>query len=82
MRKQTLANAERFITQELQEYETQVLQAEEQTEALEYQLFQEVLKQVAARIPEIQRIAQALAEVDVLAALARWPNGMATAARR
>ena len=70
MRKQTLANAERFITQELQEYETQVLQAEEQTEALEFQLFQEVLKKVAAQIPCIQKIAQALAEVDVLSALA------------
>ena len=69
MRKQTLVNAERFITPELQEYETQVLQAEEQTEALEYQLFQGVLKKVAARIPEIQKVAQALAEVDVLAAL-------------
>jgi len=70
MRKQTLANAERFITPELQEYETQVLQAEEQTEALEFQLFQDVLKKVAAQIPQIQKIAQALAEVDVLAALA------------
>ncbi len=46
-----------------------MLQAEEQTEALEYQLFQGVLKKVAARIPEIQKVAQALAEVDVLAAL-------------
>ena len=70
MRKQTLANAERFITQELQEYETQVLQAEEQTEALEYQLFLQVLKQVAAQVPRIQGIAQALAEIDVLSSLA------------
>jgi DNA mismatch repair protein MutS len=70
MRKQTLANAERFITQELQEYETQVLQAEEQTEALEYELFLRVLKQVSAQIPRIQRIAQSLAEVDVLSGLA------------
>jgi DNA mismatch repair protein MutS len=70
MRKQTLANAERFITPELQEYETQVLQAEEQSEALEYQLFQEVLQKVAAEVPRIQISAQALAEVDVLAALA------------
>lgn len=70
LRKQTLANAERFITQELQEYETQVLQAEEQTEALEYRLFQEVLKKVAAYIPKIQGIARAVAEVDVLSALA------------
>jgi DNA mismatch repair protein MutS len=70
MRKQTLANAERFITPELQEYETQVLQAEEQSEALEYQLLQEVLKKVAAEVPRIQLSAQALAEVDALAALA------------
>ncbi len=70
MRKQTLSNAERFITQELQEYETQVLQAEEQTEALEYQLFLQVLKEVAAQVPRIQGIAQALAEIDVLLSLA------------
>jgi DNA mismatch repair protein MutS len=70
MRKQTLSNAERFITQELQEYETQVLQAEEQTEALEYQLFLQVLKEVAAQVPRIQGIAQALAEIDVLSSLA------------
>jgi DNA mismatch repair protein MutS len=70
MRKQTLANAERFITPELQEYETQVLQAEEQSEALEYQIFQEVLKKVAAEVPKIQVGAQALAEVDAIASLA------------
>jgi DNA mismatch repair protein MutS len=70
MRKQTLANAERFITQELQEYETRVLQAEEQVEALEYQLFREVLAQVARELPSIQETAQNVAEIDVLAALA------------
>ncbi len=70
MRKQTLANAERFITQELQEYETRVFQAEEQIEALEYQLFREVLAQVARELPSIQESAQNIAEIDVLAALA------------
>ncbi len=70
MRKQTLANAERFITQELQEYETRVLQAEEQIEALEYQLFREVLAQVARELPSIQETARNVAEIDVLAALA------------
>ena len=70
MRKQTLVNAERFITQELQEYETQVLNAEEEKDALEYQIFLQVLARVAAVTPKIQKIAHALAEFDVLAALA------------
>lgn len=70
MRKQTLSNAERFITQELQEYETQVLNAEEEKETLEYQIFLQVLEKVSAEVPKIQRIAQALAEIDVLSALA------------
>jgi len=70
MRKQTLSNAERFITQELQEYETQVLNAEEEKESLEYQIFLQVLGKVSAEVPKIQRIAQALGEIDVLSALA------------
>jgi DNA mismatch repair protein MutS len=70
MRKQTLANAERFITQELQEYETQVLNAEEEKEALEYQIFLKVLGRVASVMPQIRKIAQALAEIDALSALA------------
>jgi len=70
MRKQTLSNAERFITQELQEYETQVLNAEAEKDTLEYQIFLQVLGKVSAEVPRIQRIAQALAEIDVLLALA------------
>ena len=69
MRKQTLANAERFITQELQEYESQVLQAEEQKDELEYQIFLQILERVGAEISALQKIGRALAEVDVLAAL-------------
>jgi DNA mismatch repair protein MutS len=70
LRKQTLANAERFITQELQEYETQVLQAEQETETLEYQLFQQILRRVSTEVARIQGIAQAVAEIDVLSSLA------------
>jgi len=70
IRKQTLANAERFITQELQEYETQVLNAEEQKNNLEYQIFLQVLGRVASAVAKIQRNAQVLAELDVLSSLA------------
>jgi DNA mismatch repair protein MutS len=70
MRKQTLTNAERFITQELQEYETQVLSAEEQKDNLEHQIFLQVLGRVASVIPRIQQAAQSVAEVDALSALA------------
>ncbi len=70
VRKQTLSNAERFITQELQEYETQVLKAEEQKYVLENELFSQVLERVAAVVPQIQKTARALAAMDVLAALA------------
>ena len=70
MRKQTLTNAERYITQELQEYEAQVLHAEEQKDALEHQLFLRVLGRVASSALKIQRIARTLAEVDVLSSLA------------
>ena len=70
IRKQTLANAERFITEELQEYETQVLTAEEQKDALEYEIFQQTLGKVSEVIPRIQKMASALAEIDVLGSLA------------
>jgi len=70
IRKQTLANAERFITPELQEYETQVLTAEEKKDSLEYEIFKQILKKAAAQVEKIQRIAQAIAEVDVLSSLA------------
>ncbi len=70
IRKQTLTNAERFITGELQEYETRVLKAEEQKDALEYQIFQQILAQVAAAVPKIQQASQIVAELDVLAGLA------------
>ena len=70
IRKQTLSNAERFITPELKEYEEKVLGAEEKILDLEYRLFQEVREQVAARTVRIQEMARRLAVLDVIASLA------------
>ncbi|HEX2092228.1 MAG TPA: DNA mismatch repair protein MutS [Longimicrobiaceae bacterium] len=69
-RKQTLANAERFFTPELKEWEERVLGAEERIAALELRLFGELRARVAAEVPRIQRTAEAVAALDVLAALA------------
>src|SRR3954470_6263052 len=70
VRKQTLKNAERYITPELKEYEEKVLAAEDKLKQLELDLFIELRELVAAAAPRLQATAQALAEVDVLAALA------------
>lgn len=70
IRKQTLANAERFITPDLKEYENRILGAEERLVELEYQLFVEVRQTVAKAAPRIQQTAGVLAQLDVLAALA------------
>ena len=67
VRKQTLKNAERYITDELKKYESEVLSAESRANELEYQLFNELREQVAAHIPRLQQAAAALAVVDVLA---------------
>ena len=71
IRKQTLANAERYITPELKEYETMVLGAEEKICALEYEIFLEVRSRVAEYTAEIQEAAALLAEIDVYQSLAR-----------
>lgn len=70
IRKQTLANAERYITQELKELETRVLTAKDRSVELEYQLFCQVRKTVSAQLERIQRTAEALAKLDVLASFA------------
>jgi DNA mismatch repair protein MutS len=70
IRKQTLKNAERYITPELKEYEEKVLSAEERSQELELQLFVELRERVAAAAARLQATADALAEVDVLAGLA------------
>ncbi len=69
-RKQTLKNAERYITDELKQYEEQVLGADERAKELEYTLFCRLRDQVAEVVPPLQRLADALAELDVLTALA------------
>ncbi|MBW1917088.1 MAG: DNA mismatch repair protein MutS [Deltaproteobacteria bacterium] len=70
IRKQTLVNAERFITADLKEYESRVLGAEEARGQLEWQLFKEVRQQVGAQSRRVKMVAEAVATLDVLAALA------------
>jgi DNA mismatch repair protein MutS len=70
-RKQTLANAERFVTAELKDYESKVLGAEERSKSLEYALFRELRERIAGENRRIQRAASALARLDVLQSLAQ-----------
>jgi len=70
IRKQTLVNAERFITPEMKEYEALVLNAEERIREIENRLFQQVCQQIAAAAPKLLSTAAALAELDTLASLA------------
>ena len=70
IRKQTIANGERFITPELKEMEGKILGAEERGVKLEYELFQRVREEVLGQLPRLQQTAAALAELDVLAAFA------------
>jgi DNA mismatch repair protein MutS len=70
VRKQTIANGERFITPELKEMEGKILGAEERSVKLEYELFQRVREEVLAQLPKLQRTAAALAQLDVLGSFA------------
>ena len=70
IRKQTVANGERFITPELKEMEGKILGAEERSVKLEYELFQRVREEVLGQLPHIQQTAAALAQLDVLASFA------------
>jgi DNA mismatch repair protein MutS len=70
IRKQTLVNAERFITPEMKEYETLVLNAEERIREIELRLFREVCATLSKSTHKLLGIARALAGLDVLAALA------------
>lgn len=71
IRKQTLTNCERFITQELKDLEGQVLGAKDRLVALEYEVFCAVRNQIAGEVERIQRTAKALAELDCLISLAQ-----------
>ncbi|MBE0682996.1 MAG: DNA mismatch repair protein MutS [Anaerolineales bacterium] len=69
IRKQTLVNAERFITPEMKEYETLVLNAEERIREIELRLFKEICAELAKGANKILTTARAIAELDVLSAL-------------
>ncbi len=71
LRKQTLVNAERFITPQLKEIEEKILTAQDKIVDLEYDLFGEVRRQVADQVARIQTTAQVVAYVDVLTCFAR-----------
>jgi DNA mismatch repair protein MutS len=70
LRKQTVANGERYITPELKEMEGKILGSEERSVNLEYELFQHVREAVLAQLPVIQLTAAALAQLDVLGSFA------------
>ncbi len=70
IRKQTLVNAERYITEELKEYETQILGAEEKILAIENQLFIDLLQEIITKLLPIQQTAKAIAFLDVLSTFA------------
>lgn len=69
-RKQTLANAERFVTPELKEKEALILEAEDRMADLEYEIFLRLRDQIAGQMPRLQRLAESLASLDVLQAFA------------
>ena len=70
IRRQTLTGAERYVTTELREYEAKVLGADERRRRLEYELFEEVRRQVGGQAAELLTTARALARLDALASLA------------
>ncbi|UCE39527.1 MAG: DNA mismatch repair protein MutS [Thermoplasmata archaeon] len=71
IRKQTLANSERFVTPELKEKESLILSAQEKMNALEYELFIDIREQVAEHSSDIRSTASAISELDCLAAFAK-----------
>ena len=71
VRRQTLKNAERYITPELKEHETKVLQAEERAKKLEQEIFRKLRERAASHIAPLQKSADAVARLDVLGALGR-----------
>ncbi len=70
IRKQTLANGERYITEELKQLESMILGAQERLTSLEYEMFNAVREKIAAEVHRVQATAKAVAELDVLCALA------------
>lgn len=70
VRKQTLTNCERFITQELKELENELLTAKDRLEDLEFRIFSDIREKIASQVSRIQDTAGKIAELDVLSALA------------
>jgi DNA mismatch repair protein MutS len=70
-RQQTLVNTERYITQELKQFEHQVLSAEERSKAIEAQLFEQLRIHVASFAPAVHQTAKAIAQIDALFSLAK-----------
>jgi DNA mismatch repair protein MutS len=70
IRKQTLANAERYITPDLKEYEIKVLNAQEETCNLEYRIFQTIKESIVKEVERIQKVADIISIIDVLASFA------------
>jgi len=70
IRKQTLKNAERYITEELKQYETEVLTAEERAKELEFQIFDNIREKARQFVEPLRRASDALATLDVLAGFA------------
>ncbi|MDP4164696.1 MAG: DNA mismatch repair protein MutS, partial [Bacillota bacterium] len=70
-RKQTLTNAERYITPDLKEKEALILQAEEQCGSLEYELFSEIRETIKEFIPRLQQLAKTVSELDVIQCFAQ-----------
>ncbi len=70
VRKQTIKNAERYITEELKEYENQVLGAEEKALELEQKLFEDIRQQAEQYVGRLQQLAETIAQCDCLTALA------------
>ena len=66
IRKQTLVNAERYITEELKEYETKILGAEEKIQKIEQELFSELLQNIIQYVQKVQENAQIIAKIDCL----------------
>lgn len=71
VRKQTLANAERYITDELKEKESLILSAEDESLVLEYDLFTQVREEIKTYIPLVQKLAKQISELDVFISFAQ-----------
>ncbi len=71
IRKQTLVNAERYITEELKQYEEKIVSAEDRINVIEFQLFNQLVSTAVSFVPQIQQNAQLIAQIDCLSSFAQ-----------